>query len=306
MYLKMRKLFVNITRGIVILLSKLPLGFHYFMGRILSWLLKDVMRYRYGTVMINLARSFPEKKYRELEKTASDFYRHLGEIFAEAIWFGGSNYRRLYESGIVTVTNPDVFNELFADAPSMTVLYSHCGNWELLGGFLGYRTATGEKVDLVEEQITVVYKQLTSKFSDEFFKRNRAAALEKVGTSCEIESSNILRYAIKHRKDHKIYIYIADQAPYKGTGKHPVGEFLHQPTNAMTGSVGLANKLGHSVVYLKMKNVARGKYEMTFVPICRNASEHAPEDLIRQYYDILEQEINETPHNWLWSHKRWK
>lgn len=306
MYLKMRKLFVNITRGIVILLSKLPLGFHYFMGRILSWLLKDVMRYRYGTVMINLARSFPEKKYRELEKIASDFYRHLGEIFVEAIWFGGCNYKRLYKSGLVTVTNPEVLNELFAAAPSMTVLYSHCGNWELLGGFLGYRTQTGEKVDLEEEQITVVYKQLTSKFSDEFFKRNRAAALEKVGTSCEIESSNILRYAIKHRKDKKIYIYIADQAPYKGTGKHPVGEFLHQPTNAMLGSVGLANKLGHSVVYLKMKRVARGNYEMTFVPVCENASEHAPEDLIRRYYDLLEMEINETPHNWLWSHKRWK
>jgi KDO2-lipid IV(A) lauroyltransferase len=55
-----------------------------------------------------------------------------------------------------------------------------------------------------------------------------------------------------------------------------------------------------------MKHVARGKYEMTFVPVCENASEHAPEDLIRKYYDLLEMEINETPHNWLWSHKRWK
>lgn len=302
----MKKLLVNIARGVVVVISRLPLRFHYFMGRIPSWILKNVMKYRYGTVMINLARSFPEKKYKELEKIASQFYRHLGEIFAEAIWFGGCNYKRLYDSGIVTVTNPEVFNELFTDAPSMTVLYSHCGNWELLGGFLGYRSANGEKVMLEEEQITVVYKQLTSGFSDEFFRRNRAAALEKVGTSCEIESSNVLRYAIKHRKEHKIYIYIADQAPYKGTGKHPVGEFLHQQTNAMIGSVALANKLGHSVVYLKMKHVERGRYEMTFIPVCQNASEHTPEDLIRKYFDILEEEINETPYNWLWSHKRWK
>jgi lauroyl/myristoyl acyltransferase len=32
----------------------------------------------------------------------------------------------------------------------------------------------------------------------------------------------------------------------------------------------------------------------------------APEDILRKYYDLLEQEINETPGNWLWSHKRWK
>ena len=29
-------------------------------------------------------------------------------------------------------------------------------------------------------------------------------------------------------------------------------------------------------------------------------------ELIRKYYDLLEEEIRETPSNWLWSHKRWK
>lgn len=302
----MNKFGVGLARGIVKVVGRLPLGVHHIFGRFISWILKNVMHYRYDVVMTNLSRSFPEKKYKELSEIASMFYRHLGEIFAEAIWFGASDYKRLYESGIVTVTNPEVFNELFADSPSTTVLYSHCGNWELLGGFLGFRTATGEKVTLEEEQITVVYKKLTSAFSDEFFKRNRASALEIVGTSCEVESSNILRYAIQHRKEKKIYIYIADQAPYKGAGKHPVGDFLHQPTNAMLGSVGLASKMGHSVVYLKMKNTDKGRYEMTFVPICKDASEHKPEDLLRKYFDLLEEEIIETPYNWLWSHKRWK
>jgi KDO2-lipid IV(A) lauroyltransferase len=45
---------------------------------------------------------------------------------------------------------------------------------------------------------------------------------------------------------------------------------------------------------------------MTFIPICRNAAESTPEDIMRKYFDLLEEEINETPYNWLWSHKRWK
>jgi KDO2-lipid IV(A) lauroyltransferase len=302
----MNKLLVNIVRGLMVALSKLPLRFHYFMADILAWLLRKVLRYRYSTVMINLSRSFPNKKYKEIDRIAKDFYKHMGEIFAEAIWFGGSSYKRLYDSGIVTVMNPEELNELFLSTPSMTVLSTHCGNWELMGGFLGYRTLSGEKVAICEEDIRVVYKKLSSPVSDEVFKRNRVAPLERVGTSCEIESMNILRHAVSNRDKRLVYIYPTDQAPYWKAAKHPIGEFMHQQTNVMLGSVGVACKMSHSVMYMKMRRVERGRYEMTLIPICRNASEMTPEQIMRKYYDLLEQEINETPHNWLWTHKRWK
>ncbi len=288
------------------MISKLPLKVHYFVGDILSWIASKLLRYRYDTVMINLSRSFPDKKYKEISGIAKEFYRHFGEIVAEAMWYGGSSYKRLYKSGIVTVTNPEELNELYLSTPSMTVLSTHCGNWELLGGFLGYRTPSGEKVAIREEEISVVYKKLSNPVSDEVFKRNRVAPLEIVGTKCEVESSNILRYALAHKGERRVYIYPADQAPYWYAGKHPVGEFMHQQTNAMLGSMGVACKMSHSVMYLKMKRVERGRYEMTLIPICRDASKMAPEDILRKYYDLLEEEINESPCNWLWTHKRWK
>ena len=81
---------------------------------------------------------------------------------------------------------------------------------------------------------------------------------------------------------------------------------MSQPTNAMQGSMGVACKLSHSVLYLKMKRVKRGQYEMTLIPICDDASQVAADVILRKYYDHLEEEIRETPANWLWSHKRWK
>ncbi len=302
----MKKLIADIIRGCIRLLGKLPLKFHYFMGDIFSWLAKNVFRYRNDVVWMNISRSFPDKKFKALRQICDDFYKHLGEIFAEAVWFGASDYKRLYDKGIVTVMNPEEIDDYFLNSPSMTVLSTHCGNWELMGGFLGYRTATGEKMAIREENITVVYKKLTSEVSDMVFKRNRIAPLERVGTECEVESKSVLRFAVRHKDERRVYIYPTDQAPYKGSGKHPIGEFMHQPTNAMLGSVGLACKFSHSVMYMKMRRVERGKYEMTLIPICRDASKMKPEDLMRKYYDLLEQEINETPHNWLWSHKRWK
>ena len=290
----------------MICLGKLPLKFHYFMGDILSWIAEKLLRYRTDVVWVNISRSFPEMKYKELKKVYRDFYRHFGEIFAETIWFAAATYKRLFKSGIVTVTNPEEINEMFLSTPSMTVLSTHCGNWELMGGFLGYRTSSGVKVVIEEEQIQVVYKKLSNPVSDEVFRRNRVAALEIVGTSCEIESSNILRQTLKQKDERKVYIYPTDQAPYRKAGKHPIGEFMSQPTNVMLGSVGVACKLSHSVMYMKMKRVERGRYEMTLIPICRDASQLTPEELMRKYYDLLEEEIRETPANWLWTHKRWK
>lgn len=302
----MKKVAVKIVRGVLVILSKFPLKFHYFMGDVLSWLMKNVLRYRYDVVVMNISRSFPELKYKALKKIVDDFYRHFGEIFAEAVWFSGSSYRRVHDAGIVTVMNPETVSEIYDSSPSVTVLSTHCGNWEMMGGLLGYPTATGGKLSFGEKDISVVYKKLSSDVSDEVFRLNRIAPLEEVGTECEVESSEILRFCLRHRNEKRVYIYPTDQAPYTGAGKHPIGEFMNQPTNAMFGSVGVACRLSHAVVYMKMKRVERGRYEMTFIPVTRDASKVTPEELMRKYYDLLQEEIRETPANWLWTHKRWK
>lgn len=302
----MKNLLAKAIRGVVVVLSVFPLRFHYFMGDILSWFIRNVARYRSGLVMLNLSRSFPELKYKQVKKIHDSFYRHLGEIVAEAIWFGGSTYEKIRRKGLVTLTNAKEISEIFDSTPSMTVLCTHCGNWEILGGFLGYKTLDGEKLTIPETAISVVYKKLTSDVADRFFALNRVAPLEIAGTDCMVESHNILRYAIKHRGERRMYIYPTDQAPYWGSGRHPIGTFMSQETTAMLGSVGVACKMSHSVVYAKMKHVERGRYEMTFIPICLDASTMSPEDIMRKYYDLLEEEIRETPHNWLWSHNRWK
>ena len=91
----MKTFWVKTFRVLIVLLSKLPLRFHYFMGDVLSWLAGSVLRYRSDVVWVNLSRAFPDKKYKEIKQIYKDFYRHLGELVAEFIWFGGSSYDRL-------------------------------------------------------------------------------------------------------------------------------------------------------------------------------------------------------------------
>lgn len=302
----MKKVFVKIIRALMVLVAQLPLKFHYIVCGVLAWIVKNVVRYRSGVVWMNISRAFPEKKYGELKKIYNDFYRHFGEIIAEAIWFGGSSYERLNRESIVTVKNPEVLDNMYNESPSVTMLCSHCGNWEILGGIYGYMTKDGFKCSFEDDRFTVVYKKLSSDIADKVFAENRVAALSTERQDAVIESKSMLRFSIEHKGEKRIYGYPADQTPYKGMGRHDMGMFLNQQTYAMTGSVGVACKLHHSVIYLKMKHLSRGKYEWEFIPICKDASEHTPDGLMKTYYSLLEQEINETPHNWLWSHNRWK
>jgi KDO2-lipid IV(A) lauroyltransferase len=161
-------------------------------------------------------------------------------------------------------------------------------------------------VPFTELDLSVVYKKLASEVADRIFASNRIAPLLMKCPDCEVESRNILRFSIENRKNKKIYIYPADQCPYWGMGRHDMGLFLNQQTYAMTGSVGVACKLSHAVLFLKMKHLERGKYEWEFIPICADASQHDPDEIMKDYYRLLEDEIRENPYNWLWSHNRWK
>ena len=293
---------IKIISGTLRLVSRLPLKFHYFCGDVVSWFMKSVVHYRRDVVMANISRSFPEMQYADVRKTVSAFYRHLGEIMAEAIWFGGSDYRRIHKSEICRITNLSALVDAYNSSPSITVLGSHCGNWELIGGIWTYNYDESVSYPDTEDCVKVVYKRLRNPVWDAVMMKNRRGPLKDF--KGEIETNAILRYALKHRDRKFIYIYFTDQYPY--VTKHDVGTFLNQQTKGMLGGAALAHKLCMSVLYLKMKHVSRGHYEMTFIPICNNASEMTPEQISARYFELLEEEIRETPYNWLWSHKRWK
>ena len=81
---------------------------------------------------------------------------------------------------------------------------------------------------------------------------------------------------------------------------------IEPPTTGFVGAATLASRLKLSVLYMGMVNDRRGHYSIRFERICDDASLMTPEEITRRYYDLLEKDIKETPHNWLWSHKRWK
>lgn len=291
-------------------LAALPLGFHRAFGRFAGWVCRSLLHYRTDVVMINLAKSFPEKKYGELRDISKRFYRYFGTVFSEAIWFGGcTRAERLRRSGIVRIANVEVVNELYAKGKSVFVMGSHCGNWELFGGIKQCTLGEGmTPLAFPENDVCVVYRGLSNKAWDRFMYRNRMAPVEdKEHYDGEVESFSVIRYAFTHRHEAKLYVFITDQYPYSQKSVLKLSKpFLNQPTSTMEGVSSLARTFGMAVVYLGMKVDGDGNYVWSFTPVCEDAAGWTDEALMERYYELLEADVREQPWNYLWTHKRWK
>jgi len=298
------KVFLALFRPI----QRLPLGFHYFWGRCFSWLCEKLVRYRRDDVMINLARSFPGKNYWELYAIAHQFYGHLGEIFAEAIWFGGNHHRpgRCHRQKIVESVNGEELFEAFKLNPNVMLLDSHFGNWELTGAFFeSFYDKYENNVPIKEDNICPVYKRLSNRFWDEFFHANRTAC-QSDDYDGYTESLQVMRFAVRHRNDVMLYIFPTDQFPYGNAARCDIPSFMNQPTKAMIGGASLAHKIGMPVFYQSVDRVERGRYVQTFKKICDDASKLEPAQVMERYYALLQEDIERNPSNYLWTHRRWK
>ena len=274
----------------------------------IAWLLGDVFHYRENVVYTNLARCFPEKSYGEIKNIRDQFYQHFADIFREMLWFGkctGERGRkRLRKSHIVEITNAEELNSLFAGANQMMVMQTHAGNWELISGIWQY--TYGTQLELKPENIAVSYVPLANKFWDRFVAKNRVAPIKDQGFDGYVDFNHILRFVLSNRSKKMAYVFITDQFPYWHNVNDMKLQFMNQETVTMTAAANLAVKMDMSVVYMRFRTRPEGGYSMTFVPISQHAGGENPEEIMKTYYKLLEEDLREQPWNYLWTHKRWK
>lgn len=296
----------RIAGGLLRLQGHLPLAFHRWWGRRLSWFIRDILRYRREVVMANLARSFPTKTYEELQAISKRFYLHFATIFTEMIWFsacrGPKGRERLHNSHIVEFTNPEVFNRLYSGARQVMVLQAHTGNWELTGGYLQY--SYGEPIAMEAKAIAVTYRSISSKIWDGVMAQVRPTPVLDLGFEGYVETNEVLRFMMERKERKYTYTFITDQYPYNMSGAGIT--FMHQPTVTLLAAAKIAVKLDMALVYLRFECREEGGYRMTFVPLAEHAGGQDPLALMQQYYKLLEEDLEKQPWNYLWTHKRWK
>lgn len=292
---------------LISLLSRLPLKVLYAIGNVLAFLARHVVRYRLAVVRHNVALCFPDLSVEARESIVRGFYRHLADIIVEAVWAGTRrNKSGVVERHLVEMINPETVDGLAANGRSMVILSSHFANWELSGAIF-CSNYTGRPFPATEQNYIVVYKKLKSESWNRFMKVNRTDLLDDPEHfEGYLETNEVLRYVVQHRREQKFYNFITDQRPYRAAkGKLPV-TFLGQQCQTMAAAANLAQRFGFSVVYQRMLNADRGRYTIEYVPICADASTTTAQEIMDRYYELLSADIKSQPQQYMWSHRRFR
>ncbi len=278
---------------LLLALAHLPLPVLYGFAEGIYLLLAYVVRYRWRVVVQNLNRSFPEKTPPEIRQLGRAFYRHFAQLMVEILKLAAISPAELARR--VRFTNPELLGNPFAANRFVLSLGSHLSNWEwiLSGAALEFPgRAAG------------VYKPLQNPFFETFLRRLRS----RLGADA-VPMPATLRYLARYRAQGRTLSLLLDQAagpedrPYWTT-------FMHQEAGFYTSAERLAAQFDCAVVYVGIRRVRRGHYEITFteLPDGRATAQAEPDSfpIIEAFVRQLEKDIRRTPDQYLWSHRRWK
>lgn len=273
--------------------ARLPLPVLYGLAHGLYLLLAYVVRYRWRVITQNLRNSFPEKTEAEIQRIGQAFYRHFAQVVVEILKLTVIRPEELARR--LRFTNPELMTQHFAEPRLVLSLGSHMGNWEwiLSGAALAFPgRAAG------------VYKPLSNPFFEAFMRQLRT----RLGAEA-VPMLATLRYLVSHRGQGRTLSLLTDQAagpedrPYWTT-------FLHQPTSFYTSADRLAAQLDCAVLYVGIRRVRRGYYEVTFTELPDGrAAAAAPAGnfpVTEAFARQLERDMQAAPEQYLWTHRRWK
>jgi KDO2-lipid IV(A) lauroyltransferase len=266
-----------------------PIGLRlrYALATLLFTVAYHVFGLRRAVTRQNLQRSFPGLDATALRRLQREFVRRQAEIFAEMTY--GANIDAEELRARVRIVDDDLLAAASGPRPLILAAAHQCNfEWVVL------------RVSLdLGPRLLALYKPLRNGWAERLFKRWRA----RFGATL-VPAKSVLRELARYREAAAIGI-VADQVPRTSPEKHWL-EFLHQDTAFYMGPELLGRALRSQVVYVSMRRLGRGRYEIELQPL-NTAGEKLPGgEITARYAHALERDIRNDPAGWWWSHKRWK
>ncbi len=270
-------------------LSRLPLGFLYLISDVLAWAAGSLFKYRRQVVVENLRNSFPDKSEVEINQITKDFYAHLADLIVETIKAITIPSAALDKR--VFISNSEILEDCVRRFPAVVVLTVHLGNWE----WMNLACCTQ-----LTFPIAPLYLRLTNKGVDRLMLTTRS----RFGGE-PLPSFRALVRAMRDGSKNRAYVLFADQTPPPSTNNHWT-RFLNQETAFLPGIEELPRIMNCPVFFVSSRRTQRGHYDVRIEKISEPPHEEDGHAILNSYVGLAEKVISKAPHQWLWSHRRWK
>ena len=278
-----------IIYGFLYLLSLLPFAVIYFISDGVYFFMYYVFGYRTKIVMANLKIAFPDKPDRELKKIAKQFYHNLCDTFMEMIKLISMSNKTFEKRCKGDFT---IINELIKKGKNIQLHAGHQFNWEFGSLFMS------KSIKAIPTY--AVYMPVNNNAMERVLLKIR----EKFGTifikATEFKEKREIIF-----KERFVFFLAADQNP-----ANPATAFwqnyFSKPAPFITGPEVGGIKNDAAIVFVRSKIIKRGHYVLESTVFCENATSTSRGEITRAFRDFLEMIITEEPHNYLWTHRRWK
>ncbi len=252
-------------------------------------LLYSTWGYRRDLVRRHLRQAFPDKPEPHLTQIEKDFYQLFADWMMEVCFMHARDWDAVRER--FEIKDLHLFHEAHARGQSVIVAMGHQFNWEW-GGWIVRKDTT--------KPILCVYLPLSGAAADKFFLDLRG----RYGSEM-LPLGKMGARLVRMRSETHTLILMADQSPSDLPRAYWTA-FLNRPTAWHGGLERSARLLNYRVLFVEIVQTARHKYE-AYPHVLTDDPRSLPEGRLTELYaQALEASIRRAPHNWLWTHNRWK
>ena len=285
-------------RIFVIIITKLfqliPERIAIFLGLLVSWILRRIIKFRYNVIHNQLVVVYGKSKRKdEIEELIREHYRHLGLMLIELIRLPGISPEKLQQK---TIFHGDaIAKKALAKGKGILVLTGHIGNWEMIAPAWVQRGYA----------INAIGKEMKSAAGNTFIKLIR----DDKGVTT-IPRRNSMKDIIKTLNNNEAIAVMIDQNMTADEGVF-VDFFGHQACT-LSGLAVLAARTDAAIlpVYCYRDEDLSRHHTVVLPEIHLEKTQgNARASIIHntaRFTKILEAIIDEHPEQWLWIHKRWK
>jgi KDO2-lipid IV(A) lauroyltransferase len=263
----------------------------YRLADVLYYFVYYMMRYRRGVVNRNMRTALHECSKGELVRLRKRYYRQLMDYTVELVKMAGTTPEFIAQR--CEIVNVAHLRAIERNGRHCIIMMGHQFNWEWAHWLLNRET---------NFVIKAVYTPGTGRAVEQYFNRVRG----KYGS--ELVPLGDRRSRLRPDPERPTaFLLLADQRPRRLTPRHVRWlTFLNQPTPFYVGIERLAKALDATVVFTEFRQVGRGRYKAFPHIIYQQPRAAAEGEIMTAYARLLEASIRRQPHNWLWSHRRWK
>jgi KDO2-lipid IV(A) lauroyltransferase len=281
-------------RAFVGIIQLLPMNICMLMGMFLAYASYLIDRKRRKIAEENLRNAYGEdlsdSQIREIIRRS---YLHLASVGIDFIKLprivNGNNWRKYFE-----VEGLEFARKAREEGKGIIFVTGHVGNWEVLGCAMKF---------LFHHPVHSIAKHMENPFNDRFFTKLRADGGQKI-----IFTENASREILRVLKNNQLLGILVDQHVREN---NIFVDFFGQKASTTRSAATLSLKTGTPIIVLFARRVDRRyRFKVTLSrPIQIEKTGNLEKDifnLTQRFTNMIESQIREHPHEWLWIHRRWK